>query len=133
MQKEVLNCETIEIPVNTSQKKYYLPTNSTFRGCQVVAMETFGIGCVSKTPVSGLVVANANVMKAASITLAIDGKERIKQLPLCTMDRTQTYGKILHLEPMQINNDKSFVELSDASVVGVNEAILITVYFKDKK
>ena len=126
---KVRNFELIEIETKTGLPVYRLPTQTVFAGREIIAIETFDVADLPNAP-SGSVLANANAMKSAFLTLNINGVEKIKNVPLINLRDASNLNNKFQIDNLVIASDKCEIRLADPATAVNGEVFLLAVYYK---
>lgn len=124
------NVEVVSIKLQTSNTQFSLPILENLRGKKITAIEVFPI---SEVPTDRINQANCNAtaFKQASLTLSINGKEKVKDLPLQSLVVSNNSGTIKEFGEVVINDQKSYISFSSTSNLVANEVIIIAFYYND--
>lgn len=126
---KIKNCESIEIPIIAGTKKYKLPTQTNFRGKKITAIECIPGEIMTYSALSRSIIGNDG-LKLGMLTLDVQGKEKVKQVPLRTLSRQMNNQRPFEFDNFIINNDKSYVEFSNPESVD-NQSLVLMFFFED--
>jgi hypothetical protein len=126
---KVKNLELIEIgPLQAGKTKYSLGTQETLRGKKISGI-AFADPTVTPLGKSGVNSSDAQTI-GTFVTLDSGGKQKVRNLPFNNLG---TIASIIELNPMTINFEKSFIEISDtsalATLVGANSNMAFCLIF----
>ncbi len=128
--KPIQNVELIEVPIVAGVSKYKIPTQTNFRGKKITLIEAIGENMCTVTPLGKDVL--SLFTQTGYLTLDIGGKEKVKLLPLNSIDPSSiTFPR--PLDGFVINNDKSFVDFPASAFESADElkSFLLLFYFED--
>lgn len=129
--KPIQNCELIEIKIaNATSGRWAFPISENLKGKKLVALEVFQVAKVAIAP-SGNAVINATAFKNALLTLQLNGKEKVKDMPLVAFEAASNNGLIKQLEAYNIDLQKSYVSFTTQTGVVANESIIFAFYYLD--
>ncbi len=109
------NVEIVEIPVDQSRRKYFLPAQTSFNGRKITGIEVIARDS-SEMPEhytgTGRIPVNKETLKNIYLTLHVAGKEKVKQYPVRLIYPPYRNGHIMGFGDV-IVNDKSFIEVTE--------------------
>lgn len=126
----IQNVEIVEIVTIAGVSRYKLPSQTSFRDKKVRAIEAWDVSQVAKSPTNATVL-NATAFKNTFFTLCVAGRERIKDIPFPALSDPQNYKTKFEINGLVIDNDKSYVTISDTGTISAGEVILLGIYFED--
>lgn len=127
----IRNAEAVEVKItSTSQTRFQFPISENLRGKKVVGVETYKVADVSVSPL-GNALCNATALAKGSLTLQVEGKERIKDIPLASLIASNNNGLIKTIKPAIVSLEKSYVTFANTTGLVANETVLFMFYFED--
>jgi len=124
------NVEIVEVSIsNTSQTRFSLPNVPNIQGKKVIAVEIYDLSKVTKAP-SGNAILNATVQKYGFLTLSIDGKEKVKDMPFQSLIAANNNGQIFQIENANVDPQKSYVNFATTTGLVANEIVLIAFHYE---
>lgn len=140
----VQNVELVEVVVtNTSQLRFSFPDVPNIKGKRVTAIQVFKASEIAKSPTSKnlLGTGTAAAFGDAFLTLHVQGREKVKELPLVALHTGSNGGLMKNFgtsDPQKgytpgilIDPQKSHVAFSRTASLTADESVLFAFYFLD--
>lgn len=127
----IQNVEILILKLKANNTKFAFPVIENLHGKKITGIEAFGITQFPTSPL-GDNNCNANAFKQCFLTLSIDGKEKVKDLPIGSLVAANNNGLIKTFNDVVINEQKSYVQFSATTNLVDDEVIMIAFYYKDK-
>ncbi len=127
----ISNTEPCSVKVtSTSQTKFNLPDLPNLRGKKVYGIEAFKVANVSKDS-SGNALCNSTAQAYAFLILHVNGKEKIKEMPIDSLVASSNNGLIKNFDNLEIDYQKSYIQFAITTGLVANEVVLLNFYYKD--
>lgn len=124
------NCEVVQIKINNvSKTKFSFENIENIRGKKVIAIESFLVADVAKSPL-GDALCNATAFQKCFLTLFADGKEKIKDLPVPSIVTKNNNGLLKTLDNFEIVPTKSYIQFAETSGLVLNECLLFAFWYE---
>ena len=126
--KPVLNCETIEIILDSTKREYKLIDARQIEGKKIYGIESYLVGSIPLSPLGATVAADTVVKQAFLDLQNKDSKVIIKNLPIVRL--ISTVNEIpIELDGIEIDPSKSILKIPGAGTITSATVILLTFYF----
>lgn len=126
--KPVLNCETIEIVLDSAKREYKLIDARQIEGKKIYGIETYKIGSIPLSPLGATLAADATVIQGFLDLQNKDSKVIIKNLPLARLISSVNDIPI-DFDGIEIDPSKSVLRIPGAVAITSAHVILLTFYF----
>lgn len=129
LNRPVQRIETFEVQTDgVNRPKLKIGNIDNLNGRKITGIQVWKVADVSIAPSTRPVVADAVFIKS-TLTLSVDGEERIDEVPLVAFHAPTNNGFRFELDEKVVNWENSFIQISETAGVNNTDSFLLQVHY----